>query len=152
MYEKVAEQSIPDIFPPCVQPAGGLAYFSSGLDVVPFGDSYLLDVNMQFPPTPPLGNHESPLLSNDSSPLLTPPRSPVVFTNPWTTFLASCSLDNELDEFSVQPIHAAPTPVPSLYSPGKGHTRYTPLEIDPIAKDGQQPEVNLDDWIHFNQL
>lgn len=93
-------------------------------------------------------NYESPLLSDYSSPLLTPPLSPVVFTNPWNT-PAFYSPENEFDQFFTQPISAVPAQ--SLYSPVKDHTiaKYTPSEIDP-AKDGQQPEVNLDDWIQFN--
>jgi len=136
-----------------MKPAGGLSYFGSGLDVMPFGDSCFL-ADVQFSATPPLmGNYESPLLSDYSSPPLTPTWSPVVFTNPWSTFLASCAPENELDEYFVQPIPAVPAPGSSLHGPVKDHTtlKYTPSEIYPTAKD-DQPEVNLDDWIHFNQL
>ncbi|OJA11436.1 hypothetical protein AZE42_04585 [Rhizopogon vesiculosus] len=143
---KVAELDTPSIFPPGVKPAGGLTYFGSGLDVMPFGDSCFLS-DVQFSATPPLipmGNYESPLLSDYSSPLLTPTWSPVVFTNPWSTFLASCAPENELDKFFVQPIPAVPAPGSSDHTTPK----YTLSGIDRTARD-DQPEVNLDDWIHF---
>jgi len=144
---KIAELDPLSIFPPGVKPAGGLAYFGSGSDVMPFFSG----ANIQSPPTPsliPTGIHGSPRSSDHN---LTPPLSPVVFTNPWSTFLVPCSPENELDEFFVQPISDVP-PL-SLYDSIKDHltTKYTFPEFDLIGKDGQQLDVNLDDWIHFNR-
>ncbi|KAG2123577.1 hypothetical protein DEU56DRAFT_829190 [Suillus clintonianus] len=149
---KVAEQETSSIFYQGMKPAAGLAYFGAELDVMPF-DSYFLGADLQLPPTPPLiENNESPL-SDYTCPLSTPPRSPIVFTNPWTTFLTPCSPDNEFDKYFVQPIAAVPSSLPSPYSPFKDDdiSRFMPEGIDSITKD-IHPEVNLDDWIHFNQF
>ncbi|KAG1874263.1 hypothetical protein C8R48DRAFT_435655 [Suillus tomentosus] len=148
---KVAEQETSDIFYSGTKPAAGLPYFGAELDVTPFND-YFLDTGLQLPPTPPLiENNNSPLSSDYASPLLTPPRSPIVFTNPWTAFLTPCSPDNELDEFFVPSMDSMPSFFPSPHSPSKDDdiASFTPEKIDPITKD-MQPEVNLDDWIHFN--
>ncbi|KAG1757936.1 hypothetical protein EDB19DRAFT_1901424 [Suillus lakei] len=155
---KVTEQETSSTFYPGIKPAAGLAYFGAELDVMPFTDSYFLDANLQLPPTPPLiENNGSPLSSDYASPLLTPPRSPIIFTNPWTTFFTPSSPDNELDEFFVPSMAVMPSSFPSPYSPFNPYSpfkdddiaKFTPEGIDPITKD-VQPEVNLDDWIHFN--
>ncbi|KAG0697786.1 hypothetical protein DFH29DRAFT_131568 [Suillus ampliporus] len=153
---KAAEQEPANIFYQGMKPAAGLAYFGAELDVMPFTDSCFLGANLQLPPTPPLipiETIESPMLSDYASPLLTPPRSPIVFTNPWTTFFTPCSPDNELDEFFVQPMAAMQSSFPSSYNHFKDDNmvKYAPEGIDPIVKD-VQPEVNLDDWIHFSQF
>lgn len=149
---KVAELETSGIFYPGIKPAAGLSYFGAELDVMPFNDSYFLDTSIQLPPTPPLiENNDSPISNDYASLLLTPPRSPIVFTNPWTTFFTPCSPDNELDEFFVPSMDSVSSSFPSPYSPFKDDdiARFTPEGIDPISKD-VQPDVNLDDWIHFN--
>ncbi|KAG2370211.1 hypothetical protein BDR07DRAFT_1370780 [Suillus spraguei] len=146
---KAAEQDTSDIFYSGIKPAAGLSYFGAEFDVMPFNDSYFLDASLQLPPTPPLiENTDSPVSSDYTSPLLTPPRSPIVFTNPWTTFLTPCSPDNDLDQFFVPSMDFVPSSFPSQYNSFKDNdiAWSTP---EGITKD-MQPEVNLDDWIHFN--